>query len=177
MSTSTETDNLLSSDDYNRVAVEYDILCDTLENGKFKNLCWRFCTRVGRGRKACKRNESRKFPKELISKWPAGHLITAAYGGFDSMPCNQKPGDITTVVDALRHKLGPMLKKKPNSSKAPFAAPAESGEVKRSAGEAGLTPAAESDLDEKMKSLLLVRPQIRSTPWLASDQVLSLQGD
>ena len=93
------------------------------------------------------------------------------------MPRNHKPGDITTVVDALRHKLGPMSEKKSKAPKAPSPAPAESGEVSKPAGEAGLAPAAELDLDEKMKSLLLVRPQIKADPWLASDQVLSLQGD
>ena len=180
VSTATETGNLLSTEDYNRAAVEYDNLCDTVENGKFKDLkdlCWRHCTRVGCGRKSCKRNESRKIPKELISKWAAGHLVAAAYGGFDSMPCNHKPGDITTVVDALRHKLGPMPEKKPKAPKAPAPAPAEAGEVGKPAGEAGITPAAEPSLDEKMKSLLLVRPQINADPWLASDQVISLQGD
>ena len=205
VSTSTETGNLLSSDDYNRAATEYDNLCDTVENGKFKDLkdlCWRFCTRVGCGRKTCKRNESRKIPNELISKWPAGHLVAAAYGGFDSMPCNHRPGDITTVVDALRHKLGPMPEKKTKTPKASSPAPAEvkesageagltpaaepdldeassptPAEVIKPAGEAGLTPATEPDLDEKMKSLLLVRPQIKATPWSASDQILSLQGD
>ena len=50
VSTATETGNLLSTEDYNRAAVEYDNLCDTVENGKFKDLkdlCWRHCTRVG----------------------------------------------------------------------------------------------------------------------------------
>ena len=73
VSTATETGSLISTDDYKRAAEDYYNLCDTVENGKFKNLkdlCWRYCTRVGCGRKSCKRNKSRKIPEELISRWP-----------------------------------------------------------------------------------------------------------
>ena len=48
-----------------------------------------------------------------------GHLIAAAYGGFDSMPCSHRLGDIATVVDALRHKLDRRPEKEPKAHKAP----------------------------------------------------------
>ena len=99
---------LLTSNDYNKAAVQYNDLCKKLENGKHKdaaNLCWKNSSRVGCSRQSCKHSHAKNIPLAIVKEWPIGQLICTAYGGFKNMPVLHQPNDVSTVVVALKKKL------------------------------------------------------------------------
>ena len=96
--------NVLEAVDYNLAAEEYKRLCNTLNNGEFKDAtayCWRNSTQTGCKRRSCKGNHQGEIPKAIVPKWKRGELVALAYGGFKSTPVRHNPNDVTALVTAL----------------------------------------------------------------------------
>ena len=117
---------------------------------------------------------------QIAKKWTIGHLISAAYGDFKSMPVQHKPDDVTTVVTALRKQLGldELRPKQAGGSPVKDAAPAEDDGETRASGveildsafpdgdtvdnapEEDLDPEAHIPISDITASLVLARPSI-----------------